>query len=88
LKIGLYFSKEKVVSMLLYQLAQWMEERSQLQNALREDNQADRHLLQAQMDELEQQLLGQAERWRNAIHDLPYATIAYEAPHLDADVSM
>jgi hypothetical protein len=84
----MYFSQEKVVSMILYQLAQWMEQRSQLQYALREDNQADRHLLQAHMDELEQQLLGQAERWRNAIHELPYASNAYEAPHLDADVSM
>jgi hypothetical protein len=83
-----HFIQEEVVSVLLYQLAQWMEERSILQNALRNDSVADRGLLQAQMDELEQQLWGQAERWRNAIHELPYASQAYEAPNLDADVSL
>ena len=66
--------------MLLYQLAQWMDERTHLQHVLREDIGADRNLLQTQIEELEHQLYGQAERWRNTIHPLPYVSMRFEVP--------
>ncbi|MNH93310.1 hypothetical protein D3C73_459090 [compost metagenome] len=79
----LYY-KGKVIGMLLYQLTQWMEERSALHNALRlgtEDN----SFIQMKIAEVEQQLHQRADQWKEAIREASYLHIPYEAPHLDED---
>ena len=70
--------------MILYQLAQWMEERSSLQRALRQGG-AESMELRGRMHEVEQRLQEQAERWRASFASVAAAPIPYEAPHLDPD---
>jgi hypothetical protein len=70
--------------MLLYQLTQWMEERSNLQQAMRQGTE-DSQYLQNKMEQIELQLQNQANRWRESIRDISYLQIPYEAPHLDED---
>jgi hypothetical protein len=72
---------------ILYQLAQWMEERSSLQKALRYGSD-DVSLLQGRIDEVERQLQDQANRWRDSIVAASSVTYAYEAPHLDSDAGL
>lgn len=70
--------------MLLYQLTQWMEERSALHNAL-QLGAGDSTILQAKIAEVEQQLHQRADQWRDAIREASYLHIPYESPHLDED---
>ncbi|UJF34364.1 hypothetical protein [Paenibacillus hexagrammi] len=71
--------------MLLYQLAQSFEERTMLQKAL-QNGAGDMDQLQVRIQEVEDQLYSQAERWKNAVQDAIYLQIPYEAPHLDDDM--
>jgi hypothetical protein len=77
--------------MLLYQLTQWLEERSSLHQALR-SGADDPAMLQMKIDQVEEQLYSQAERWKNSIHELPAAQIPvhvpYELPDLDRHFSL
>jgi hypothetical protein len=73
--------------MLLYQLNQWMEERSSLQNALKSGAE-DPALLQTKINQVEEQLYSQAERWKSSIQELPALEFPYEAPYLDEDLSL
>jgi hypothetical protein len=79
------------MTMILYQLTQWMEERSSLQQALRSG--ADDALsLQARIDAVEDQLYSQAERWKHSFQPHPEAIasfeVPYELPYLDGHVGM
>lgn len=70
--------------MILYQLTQWMEERSSLQKALRHGSD-DMYALQGRINEVERQLQDQANRWRDSIIAASSITYPYEAPQLDQD---
>ncbi|MCD1259416.1 hypothetical protein B5M42_011280 [Paenibacillus athensensis] len=70
--------------MLLYQLAQWMEERSSLHKALQAGGEDLLHV-QSQISRVEEQLYAQAERWKQAIEETSLLQVPYEAPHLDDD---
>jgi hypothetical protein len=76
---------KKVKNMLLYQLTQWMEERSSLQKALKAGGD-DSEVLQTQIDLLEEQLHAQAERWKSSIPKLTDYEVLYDAPQLDGDI--
>jgi hypothetical protein len=71
--------------MLLYQLTQWMEERSSLQKALKAGVD-DSEVLQTQIHLLEEQLYSQAERWKSSISELADYEVLYDAPQLDGDI--
>jgi hypothetical protein len=66
--------------MLLYQLTQWLEERTLLQQALRSGTD-DPMMLQSQIDQVEEQLYAQAERWKNSIQELSAAQVPYDIPY-------
>jgi hypothetical protein len=78
--------------MILYQLAQWMDERSRLQTAMRQTApEEELHLLQNRIRQLEEQLYGQARQWMAAYQppaalDLPYKP--YEPPVLNQDFTL
>jgi hypothetical protein len=61
------------MAMFLYQLTEWMEERTSLRHALRSGIDDPAHL-QFKIDQLDAQLYSQAERWKNSfpILDLPH----------------
>jgi hypothetical protein len=70
--------------MLLYQLTQWMEERSNLQQAMRQGTE-NSPFLQNKLEQIELHLQNQANSWRESIQDVSYLQIPFEAPHLDED---
>ncbi|MDD9266465.1 hypothetical protein ACFPES_05395 [Paenibacillus sp. GCM10023248] len=72
--------------MLLYQLTQWFEERSSLQQALHNGEPESHGELQQRIQEVEQQLHSHAERWKNAIQEASYLQFPYENPMLDDDM--
>lgn len=72
--------------MLLYQLTQWFEERSTLQEALQSGTAEATGELQLRIQEVEQQLYSHAERWKNAIEEASYLQFPYENPQLDDDM--
>ncbi|NEW07196.1 hypothetical protein GK047_14400 [Paenibacillus sp. SYP-B3998] len=72
--------------MLLYQLTQWFEERTSLQKALQVGGADGSGDLQLRIQEVEDQLYSQAERWKKSIEESSYLKFPYEAPHLDDDM--
>ena len=66
--------------MLLYQLTQWFEERTTLQQALQREPAESAGELQQRIQEVEQQLYSHAERWKNAIEEASYLQFPYEVP--------
>ncbi|MDR6553814.1 hypothetical protein [Paenibacillus qinlingensis] len=72
--------------MLLYQLTQWFEERSTLQQSLQREPAESADAIHQKIQEVEQQLYAHAERWKNAIEEASYLQFPYEAPHLDDDM--
>lgn len=72
--------------MLLYQLAQWFEERTSLQQALQSGTADSSSDLQQRIQDVEQQLHAHAERWKNAIQEASYLQFPYENPQLDDDM--
>ncbi|GGI45923.1 hypothetical protein GCM10008018_14550 [Paenibacillus marchantiophytorum] len=73
--------------MLLYQLTQWFEERTTLQQELQRGSDGE-HTgeLQQRIKEVEDQLYSHAERWKNAIQEASYLQFPYENPLLDDDM--
>jgi hypothetical protein len=72
--------------MLLYQLTQWFEERTNLQQALQREPAESAGEISQKIQEVEQQLYAHAERWKNAIDDASSLHFPYEVPHLDDDM--
>jgi hypothetical protein len=72
--------------MLLYQLTQWFEERTNLQQALQREPAESAGEISQKIQEVEQQLYSHAERWKNAIEEASYLQFPYEVPHLDDDM--
>lgn len=72
--------------MLLYQLTQWFEERTSLQQALQSGMAESSSDLQLRIQEVEQQLHSHAERWKNAIQEASYLQFPYENPIVDDDM--
>jgi hypothetical protein len=72
--------------MLLYQLTQWFEERSSLQQALQSGAAESAGELQQRIQEVEEQLHSHAERWKNAIQEASYLQFPYENPQQDDDM--
>ncbi|MZQ83577.1 hypothetical protein GQF01_15800 [Paenibacillus sp. 5J-6] len=72
--------------MLLYQLTQWFEERTSLQQALQSGTADSSSDLQQRIQDVEQQLHSHAERWKNAIQEASYLQFPYENPQLDDDM--
>ncbi|BFT75199.1 hypothetical protein [Paenibacillus sp. P36] len=72
--------------MLLYQLTQWFEERTSLQQALQSGTAESSSDLQQRIQDVEQQLQSYAERWKNAIQEASYLQFPYENPQLDDDM--
>ncbi|MBA2943417.1 hypothetical protein HZF08_34670 [Paenibacillus sp. CGMCC 1.16610] len=72
--------------MLLYQLTQWFEERTSLQQALQSGTAESSSDLQQRIQDVEQQLQSHAERWKNAIQEASYLQFPYENPQLDDDM--
>jgi hypothetical protein len=66
------------MAMFLYQLTEWMEERTSLREALRSGID-DPNLLQFKIDQLDTQLYSQAERWKNSFPSL-------EIPHVEDEI--
>lgn len=72
--------------MLLYQLTQWFEERTSLQQALQNGAADSSSDLQQRIQDVEQQLHAHAERWKNAIQEASYLQFPYENPQMDDDM--
>ncbi|WNR43729.1 hypothetical protein [Paenibacillus roseipurpureus] len=72
--------------MLLYQLTQWFEERTSLQQALQQGPTENTSEIHQRIQAVEQQLISHAERWKQAIEEASYLQFPYEAPHLDDDM--
>jgi hypothetical protein len=71
--------------MILYQLTQWMEERSALHKALQLGAE-DSSVLQGRMEQVEQQLHQRANQWRESIQEPSYLQIPYQTPQIDEEV--
>lgn len=70
--------------MILYQLTQWMEERSSLHKALQLGTE-DSYAVQGKIEQVEKKLHEQANQWRESIQDATYWQIPYEAPYVDEE---